>query len=171
MARILLVDDDPDQLEIRKLLLETVGHEVWIAKTAPAAGQVFGECKPELVVMDLRLPHLEDGQELIREVRARSSSVRIIVLSGLASDLSQMPEAGLVDQVLHKPFRSERLLGLISKLALLCLSIAIGAALASTERIFAFRLDRPAEVVAELDMSSPGAGRWKIPTGGLCPTL
>jgi CheY-like chemotaxis protein len=166
MARILLVDDDPDQLEIRKLLLKTEGHEVWTAKTAPAAGQVFGECKPELVVMDLRLPRLEDGQELIRELRARSSSVRIVVLSGLASDLSQLPEAGLVDQVLHKPFRTERLLGLISKLTLLCLCVAIGVIL-SVEQTDTFRLDRPAEVVAELDMSSPGAGRWKIPTGGL----
>jgi hypothetical protein len=41
MARLLLVDDDPDQLEIRKLLLEHVGHEVLSASSARQGAQVF----------------------------------------------------------------------------------------------------------------------------------
>lgn len=117
MARILLVDDDPDQLEIRKLLLEARGHEVRTADSAPLAIEVFSERNPDLLVMDLRLPRVEDGRRLIRDVRSRSSSVRIIVLSGLASDLSQLPEAGLVDDVLSKPFHSGKFLELVSKVA------------------------------------------------------
>ena len=117
MARILLVDDDPDQLEIRKLLLETQEHQVWTAETPPAARQTYEDCGPELAILDLRLPQLADGQALIRDLRERSSSLRIIVLSGLASDLSQLPEAALVDEVLPKPFDSGRLLELIARLA------------------------------------------------------
>ena len=53
MALILLVDDDPDQLEIRRLLLETGGFEVRTASTTGEAERLFGECPPALVVTDL----------------------------------------------------------------------------------------------------------------------
>jgi DNA-binding response OmpR family regulator len=119
MARILLVDDDVDQLEIRKLLLETEGHEVDVASDGKTASRTFEERRPGLVVMDLRLPGVEDGRALIRDLRARSPSVRIVVLSGLGAEVLRLPEAGLVDQVLHKPFPSGRFLDLISKLSVL----------------------------------------------------
>ena len=117
MARILLVDDDPEQLEVRRLLLETKDHEV---RAAPSVNDALGaaaEFGPEVVVMDLRLPRLKDGQALIRRLRAHSAAVRIIVFSGLASGLAGMPEAALVDTVLATPFPAGSLLAEVQRLA------------------------------------------------------
>lgn len=116
MARLLLVDDDPDQVEIRKLVLETAGHVVTTSANAAEAMRDFEPSDPELVLMDLRLPRTEDGLGLIRDLRARSSSVRIFVLSGWIDDLRRLPEGALVDQILRKPVRSQHLLDLIGEL-------------------------------------------------------
>jgi CheY-like chemotaxis protein len=117
MARILVVEDDPDQLELRRLLLEKAGHEVWTATSREQANQVFGEADPAIVVMDLRLPRLDDGRGLIHDLRAHSTSVRIFVESGAAGDLAVLPEAKMVDQLLNKPSSFPLLLKLISQLA------------------------------------------------------
>ena len=117
MARILIVEDDPDQLELRRLLLEKAGHEVWTATSREQANQVFDQASAAVVIMDLRLPGLKDGQALIRDLRARSSTVRIFVESGSVGDLSALPEASMVDELLNKPSSFPMLLKLISKAA------------------------------------------------------
>jgi CheY-like chemotaxis protein len=112
MARVLVVDDDPAGIEIRRLILERRGHQVATATDAEHARSAFGEVAPETVVLDLRLPELADGLALIREFRAAAPALRIVVLSG-AADLEGREEAALVDEVLTKPVRSERLLDAI----------------------------------------------------------
>jgi CheY-like chemotaxis protein len=115
MARILIVEDDPDQLELRRLLLEKAGHEVWTALSRFQANQLFEEANPSVVIMDLRLPRLEDGQALIQDLRTLSKTVRIFVESGAVGDLSVLPEAKMVDQLLNKPSPIPLLLKLIAK--------------------------------------------------------
>jgi DNA-binding response OmpR family regulator len=105
MARVLLVDDEAAAIEIRKLLLERAGHQVSTAATADAARSA---ARCEVVILDLRLPRLEDGLALIREFHA--AGVRVIVLSGNRADLDGCAEALLCDQILTKPARSEMLL-------------------------------------------------------------
>ena len=112
MARVLLVDDDPGGLEIRKMLLERDGHQVSIAADARAARDRFREVSPECVILDLRLPSPEDGLALVREFRKSREAtpgLRIVVLAGWSADLEGRPEQDLVDEVLAKPVRSERL--------------------------------------------------------------
>jgi CheY-like chemotaxis protein len=113
MRSVLLVEDDRDQLEVRNLLLEAAGHRVAAAASAGAAYEAFCRSEPEVVVMDLRLPRTEDGLALIRRLRERSQTVRIIVLSGWVSDLAGLPESALIDRCLAKPVRSRQLLELI----------------------------------------------------------
>lgn len=117
MARLLLVDDDPDQLEIRCLIMRQAGHEVRTVASAPAALGAFDEYGCDVVVMDLRLPRAGDGIQLIRDLRARSASLSILVLSGWPEDLSREPEVKLVDHFLRKPVRSQALLDLINQVA------------------------------------------------------
>jgi CheY-like chemotaxis protein len=69
------------------------------------------------VILDLRLPSSEDGFALVREFRQASPGVRIIVLAGWSADLQGRPEQDLVDEVLAKPVRSERLAGAVRKRA------------------------------------------------------
>ena len=134
MARILLVDDDPDQLEVRRMLFQQAGHEVYTAVDAGTALEVLDRAAPQLVVTDLRLPTVEDGLALIRAMRQRATAVRIVVLSGWTSDLEHLPEAGLVDAIIGKPARTNRLLALTAKLTvwmvavLMCLAPGASAA-------------------------------------------
>ena len=139
MARILVVEDDPDQLEMRKMILEHAGYEVATAKNAAEAIQRLPGC--QLLVMDLRLPTPEDGQRLIQ---AASGSAKIIVLSGDAE--TALP----VDEFLTKPCSSKKLLETIAKFCLLLISLC--AALHAG----VFTISKTSEVVVELDMRAPG---------------
>jgi CheY-like chemotaxis protein len=105
MARILLVEDDASQLDIRKQILEHAGHQVATAQDASEALEHWQGCP--IVVMDLRIPKPEDGLRLIHEIAGRA---RIIVLSG-----SQVNPALPVDEFLTKPCPSKRLLASIDK--------------------------------------------------------
>jgi CheY-like chemotaxis protein len=62
------------------------------------------------VILDLQLPRVQDGLDLIREFRRIAPEVRIIVLSGWTADLDGRAEKEMVDEVLTKPVRSQRLL-------------------------------------------------------------
>ena len=110
MARVLLVDDDADALSIRKLIFENDGHDVAAATTASRARVEFQAEPPQSVILDLRLPEAEDGLALIRDFRAASPEVKIVVLSGWCGDLDGRMESTLVDRILEKPVRSEVLL-------------------------------------------------------------
>jgi CheY-like chemotaxis protein len=103
MARILLVEDDATQLELRRQILENAGHQVLGAQDASEALEHWETCP--IVVMDLRIPDREDGLRLIRTIAGRA---RIIVLSGSPVDTT-LP----VDEFLTKPCPSRKLLAAI----------------------------------------------------------
>src|SRR5579862_6096119 len=136
MARILVVEDDPGQLEVRRLILEQSGYDVVTAQSASEALDRLPGC--QLVLMDLQLPTPEDGMQLIR---AASGAARVVVLSG--GEPHHMPP---VDAFLTKPCSSRKLLDTIAKfcLLLICVSVLHAAT-------FKVSLDR-SEVVAEFDL-------------------
>jgi DNA-binding NtrC family response regulator len=117
MASVLLIDDDPGGLEIRRMLLERDGHQVSTAVDVMTARNQFHELAPDCVILDLRLPSPEDGLSLVREFREAAPEVRIVVLAGWGADLEGRPEQRLVDEVLAKPVRSERLISAVKKRA------------------------------------------------------
>ena len=114
MRTLLLVDDDHDGLPIRRMIFERAGFQVSAATSATEARAVFCTKPTEIVLLDLHLPELEDGCSLIRDLRAQSPGVRIVVLSGFAGDFHRRPEASMIDLILEKPLRSEKLLRAIA---------------------------------------------------------
>jgi ActR/RegA family two-component response regulator len=115
MARLLVVDDDPAGLEIRRLMLERRGHQVATARNPEDARSAFRETTPETVLLDLRLPEAEDGLALIRDFRAADRAVRIVILAGCSSDLEGREEEAMVDEILPKPARSELVLRAVTR--------------------------------------------------------
>jgi DNA-binding response OmpR family regulator len=114
MSRVLLVDDDPAGLELRRMILARVGHEVFCALDSQQARLAFEQHRPDVVVLDLRLPDPEDGLSLIREVRTRAPHVRIIVLCGHPPDIERKAEVKMVNGILGKPVRTETLIAVIA---------------------------------------------------------
>jgi CheY-like chemotaxis protein len=161
VGTVLLVDDDPDQLTLRGEILTIAGHQVTKAAGAAQALEALSRDAPKLVIMDLRLPHAEDGLALIRQIRPLYPQTRLVVLSGWAGDLAGTPERDMVDEVLRKPVRSKYLVDMVSKFAILlfclCLGLTGGAPRAFANNAQPFQLDTPAEVVAEIELSVPGA--------------
>jgi CheY-like chemotaxis protein len=141
MPKLLLVEDDPDQLEIRTLILEQAGHHVYGAASGPEALALARAEQPALVVMDLRLPRTADGVALITALGALTPAPRIVVLSGWTADLATAPE---VDAVLSKPVRTPELIHLIARLSAGLFFFLLPLAAARLQ------LAEPAEVLAEI---------------------
>jgi two-component system CheB/CheR fusion protein len=115
MPRLLIVDDDAVHIQLWKLMLETGGHQIETADTMPGALEKLVLTTPEVLLMDLHLPELKVGLELIRATRAISHA-KILVVSGWPLDLEGRVEEKLVDCVLAKPVRPQTLLRHVTEL-------------------------------------------------------
>ncbi len=107
-SRILVVDDEPNVLELVSLYLSREGFSVETAADGKAAVQAFDELRPDLVVLDLMLPEM-DGWEVCRTIRGKSQAP-IIMLTARTDDLDRIIglEMG-ADDYLPKPFNPREL--------------------------------------------------------------
>lgn len=114
-ARILIVDDDPPSLKMTAFLLREEGYQVLTAEDGRQALHLIEEEEPDLLVLDVMMPHI-DGLEVCRRVR-QSRNVPIIILSakGETSDRVLGLELG-ADDYLAKPFEPSELLARIKAL-------------------------------------------------------
>jgi CheY-like chemotaxis protein len=86
--RILAVDDEEDNVELVRYMLETAGAEVSTADSAEKALELLETGKFDLMISDIGLPD-QDGLHLMREVRARGfaeSRLPAIALTGYAGN-------------------------------------------------------------------------------------
>src|SRR5687768_11342815 len=83
-ARVLVVDDQPNILDMLTTVLRFHGFAVSTAATAAEAVAVAGEIQPDLVVLDVRLPD-GDGLDVCRRLRARGLSAGIVFLTARES--------------------------------------------------------------------------------------
>lgn len=111
-ARVLVVDDEPAILRAVQTNLARHDFRVETAGTGRGALEAHGRFHPDVVLLDLGLPDI-DGLEVIREIRA-SSSTPIVVLSvrGAEHDKVQALDLG-ADDYLTKPFGVDELLARI----------------------------------------------------------
>jgi CheY-like chemotaxis protein len=107
MARILIVDDEPDILVILDRMLRKMSHETVLAANGKEAVQRLNEGAVDLVITDLIMPESE-GIETIAQVRKRWPSLKIIAMSGggRQSPTPYLAVAGRLgaDATLAKPF-------------------------------------------------------------------
>ena len=111
MAKILIVDDDPDMRPLMRLTLAKLGHQPSLAATG-TEGLKLAESEPfDLMVLDLMMPDI-DGYEVMRRLRANSATkdLPIIVLTARtqAADYDGAIESG-ADAYLPKPFDADAL--------------------------------------------------------------
>ena len=109
--RILLVDDEPDLLELVRVNLHQEGYEVETAEGGHEALAMLRRSPPDLVILDLMLPDLS-GTEICRQVRqdARLASLPIIMLTAKADELDRVVGLELgADDYVTKPFSPREL--------------------------------------------------------------
>lgn len=105
MARILVVDDDPDILKMAENVLGAVGHTVFTAEDAMRAMDWLNHIDFDLMLSDANMPHYS-GFELVNTVRRddKYKNLSIAMLTGLRerSDVARAVQAG-VDDYIVKP--------------------------------------------------------------------
>ncbi len=108
-ARILIVDDEPQITRVMRVSLGAQGFDVRTAADGEAAMDLVRDWRPDLLVTDLAMPHV-DGIELCRRVR-KESVIPIIVLSVRGDEHTKIDalDAGADDYV-TKPFNMNELL-------------------------------------------------------------
>lgn len=103
MARLLLVEDDPDAAEMVAFVLSGQGHEVERASDARTALRAFETLRPEAVILDVMLPD-RSGIDVCAAIRAASSvPILFVTARGMLRDKVRGFGAG-GDDYLVKPF-------------------------------------------------------------------
>jgi two-component system response regulator DctR len=111
MHRVLLVEDDPMVQEVNRQFIEQVKgfHVIGIAGNGMEGIQLIRELHPDLVIIDIYMPH-KDGLETLKEIRSEGYEVDVIAITA-ASDIDtvrRVLQNGAFDYIM-KPFKFERL--------------------------------------------------------------
>jgi two-component system, cell cycle sensor histidine kinase and response regulator CckA len=114
MARILLVDDDPDTLHVVAHMLESGGHSVVRGTAGAAIWDSLRHAAFDLVVTDLNMPSL-DGVGLARWVRQHRPGIPVIAISGHLGTLSQLEGHIPFHATIAKPLRRDTLLATVER--------------------------------------------------------
>ncbi|MBO4687735.1 MAG: response regulator transcription factor [Clostridiales bacterium] len=109
MKKVLVVDDDPNIVEVLRLYFDKDGFAVTSCLTGDRAIETFQSSQPDLVVLDLMLPG-KDGYDICREIR-KTSDVPIIMLTARSDTLDKVVGLELgADDYVQKPFEPKELL-------------------------------------------------------------
>lgn len=116
--RVLVVDDDPDQVIIRCMVLAHHGFETRRASDPEAALRAARDDGPDIAIVDLGLPSERDGLELIRELQAAHPELSVIVLTGSnVTRVRKKPELQGVADVVEKGGSCGALLNSLKRVA------------------------------------------------------
>jgi DNA-binding response OmpR family regulator len=109
--KVLVVDDDGDQRELRSLLLTRAGFDAIPARDKESAKELAIMYRPGAAVVDLALPTIEDGVELIRELSSIHPGIRLVILTGWTRNAAQKQLDGLrIDELFIKPMATAELI-------------------------------------------------------------
>lgn len=111
MARILVVDDDLNLLQMVRLMLERVGHEVETTHKGAEGVVRAAQWQPDLAIIDIMMPDL-DGYNVVRRLRANPATARIpiLILTARSQEMDKQTalEAG-ANAFLSKPVTAQQL--------------------------------------------------------------
>jgi two-component system phosphate regulon response regulator PhoB len=109
--RILVVDDEPDLVELVRFNLKEAGYEVDAARSGREALALLRRRPPDLLILDLMLPDVS-GTEICRQVRAdaRLAGVPVLMLTAKAEEVDRIVGFELgADDYVSKPFSPREL--------------------------------------------------------------
>ena len=108
--KVLIADDDPDQLSVRSMLLRESGFETLEAVDPESALGAASAHEPRCAVIDLRIPTEQAGLKLLQALKTRFPSMHVFVLTGQDfKSRPEPPELRWADQVFQKGSTTGRL--------------------------------------------------------------
>lgn len=119
MAKILVVDDDPDFVNLTRTILRSKNYEIMTAASGQQALSVMREDKPDVVLLDIMMSYILDGLDVGREMAQDPAlkDIPVIMVTALTGARAQttLPadEYVPVEDWIHKPIDPDQLLAKI----------------------------------------------------------
>lgn len=123
MCKVLVVDDDPDFVEIARTVLQHAGHEVITASNGSQAWEKVQSEQPDVVLLDIMMSAVLDGVDLAHRIGETPTLKRthvVMVTSIMDTEHSALfptDEYIPADSWLTKPVQPKTLLATVNKLA------------------------------------------------------
>ncbi len=118
MKRILCIEDEPEMIDLIRLILGRRGFEVLGAAGGTAGLKEVREQLPDLVLLDLMMPDM-DGWEVYQQMKAEDSTrgIPVIVVTAKAQSIDKVLGLHIakVDDYIAKPFSPQDLLNSVEK--------------------------------------------------------
>lgn len=130
MAKILIIDDDPDIVEAVRLILESSGHTVEEARDGPSGLSMVKQFGPDLIILDVMMESDSAGFHVAYQLRSQDpeseyaaySKVPILMLTAIGKQrgMAFSPETDReflpVDEFVEKPIQPADLLEKVARL-------------------------------------------------------
>jgi DNA-binding response OmpR family regulator len=113
---VLVVDDEQSLRLLCRVNLELAGFDVLEAGTIPEARRLLESSHVDVAILDVHVAG-EDGRDLLDELRAADSAVRVVFLTGSADIRGKRLAGG--DAIVPKPFEPDVLVDVVRQLAAL----------------------------------------------------
>lgn len=117
MAKLLLIEDDPNALEMLRFRFEKAGYEISVAEDGDE-GFLKALRKPDLILLDVRIPKM-DGWQLCKALKSepRTQNIPVIMLTGCSQPIQeQYGKACGADAYVTKPWDPKELMALTRRL-------------------------------------------------------
>ena len=120
MARIFIVDDDPDVVDVCTLILESEGYEVTAAYNRAEGMQLLAQSTPDLLILDVMMEQPDDGIAMAQELRRNKFAAPILMLTSIAKatgfKIGQDEDIVPVDAFEEKPLEPRKLVSVVNTL-------------------------------------------------------
>ena len=107
MAKIMVVDDDPDVVEACELVLKKAGHEISSAGSRKEGMEKAKAEKPDLLILDVMMEEPDDGIRMARQIRREGFHLPILMLTSVNAamglHIDKDDEVVPVDEFQEKP--------------------------------------------------------------------
>lgn len=118
IQRILCIEDEPDMIELIRLILSRHGFDVFGANGGVEGARMIREELPDLILLDIMMPDL-DGWEVYQQIKAdeKTKDIPVIVVTAKAQNIDKVLGLHIakVDDYISKPFTPDELLESVQK--------------------------------------------------------
>ncbi|MBN1935944.1 MAG: response regulator [Anaerolineae bacterium] len=118
MTKILCIEDEPQMIDLIKLILENKGYEVVGAEGGQQGLEMMRTEKPDLILLDLMMPEMDGGDvfhHMKEEVELRDIPVVVVTAKAAPIDKVLWMNVAKVDDYVTKPFGPRELVESVEK--------------------------------------------------------
>ena len=120
IKKLLIIDDDFNQCETLKEILDAKGYQTFTATHSQEALKLVAETDFDLVLTDLILKGDKNGVEIFREMKKIKPNIKVMLFTGYGPEeehrlLMESQLEGMIDEWLRKPIGPEELIEAIEK--------------------------------------------------------